>query len=102
MGYKLITFDFTGTLMRFRKPPTIQYEKVASLYGIEIKNKKDFHDNFKTAFKAANKEHPNFGANTNLHWYACIQHEYLSTIFLMSKEVISTSFFLSSLSVGIL
>jgi hypothetical protein len=51
MGYKLITFDFTGTLMRFRKPPTVQYENIARLYGIEIKNKKAFHDNFKKASK---------------------------------------------------
>jgi hypothetical protein len=68
MGYKLITFDFTGTLMRFRKPPTVQYENIARLYGIEIKNKKAFHDNFKKAFKTVNEVHPNFGASTNLHW----------------------------------
>ena len=69
MSYKLITFDFTGTLMRFRIPPPIQYAKIASLYGIEIKNKEAFHSNFKKAFKSVNNEHPNFGASTNLHWY---------------------------------
>lgn len=69
MSYKLITFDFTGTLMRFRIPPPVQYEKVASLYGVEIKNKEMFKSNFRTAFQTVNKEHPNFGASTQLHWY---------------------------------
>lgn len=69
MNYKLITFDFTGTLMRFRIPPATQYEKVAHLYGIKIKSKEEFQNKFKTAFQNINKAHPNFGASTNLHWY---------------------------------
>ncbi|KAI9551180.1 hypothetical protein GHT06_005353 [Daphnia sinensis] len=68
MCYKLITFDFTGTLMRFRIPPHVQYEKIANLYGVEIKNNQAFRKNFKTAFKTVANEHPNFGCNTNLHW----------------------------------
>lgn len=54
--------------MRFRIPPHVQYERIASLYGVEIKNTQAFRKNFKTAFKTADNEHPNFGCNTNLHW----------------------------------
>lgn len=67
-NYKLITFDFTGTLMRFRLPPVTQYERIARLYGIEIKDNYYFQKQFKTAFKAVNEEYPNFGASSNLHW----------------------------------
>jgi len=68
MRFKLITFDFTGTLMRFKLPPGIQYESVAKQYGIEIQNKSSINDAFKTAFKTVRTEHPNFGASTNLPW----------------------------------
>lgn len=75
MNFKLITFDFTGTLMRFRIPPATQYERVADLYGIKLSNKEEFHKNFKTSFQLVNKKHPNFGACTNLHWYYSIKFE---------------------------
>lgn len=54
--------------MRFRVPPAIQYEKVAKLYGIELQDKTNFQNQFKSAFKAVNAIHPNFGASTELHW----------------------------------
>lgn len=73
MRYKLITFDFTNTLMQFRLPPGEQYLKVAALNGIEIKDKKKFQSQFKNAFKIMNAKHPNFGNSADskkmIHWY---------------------------------
>ena len=47
--------------MRFRLPPPVQYENVAKMYGIEIRNKELFKNNFKHAFQTIEKEHANFG-----------------------------------------
>ena len=68
MLFKLVTFDFTGTLMRFRVLPPLQYVEVAKMYGFEIPDRQIFSQKFRSAFQTVEKEHPNFGASTNLPW----------------------------------
>lgn len=62
-GIKLVTFDATNTLLKFRVPPWEYYALVARDYGFtggedEIKSK------FKESFKVMWEKHPNFGKNT--------------------------------------
>lgn len=63
MYYKLITFDVTNTLLKFRVSAGQQYAKVGSLYGVNADPDK-LTAAFKTQWKILNNEHPNFGANT--------------------------------------
>ncbi|GLH04480.1 Rhythmically expressed gene 2 protein [Gryllus bimaculatus] len=66
-AFQLVTFDATGTLMKFRISPPEQYAIVGSMYGVEV-NVKDITSNFKLNWKLLNKEHPNFGKMSGLGW----------------------------------
>lgn len=64
MSYRLVTFDVTNTLLKFRTSPGQQYAKVAHLYGVKADADK-LSRTFKREWKELNVELPNFGANAN-------------------------------------
>ncbi|RWS02082.1 rhythmically expressed gene 2 protein-like protein [Dinothrombium tinctorium] len=65
---KLITFDATNTLLRFKNTVGHEYAKVASLYDVTVdtSTEKRLTNAFKQQFKTLKLEHPNFGVNTGL------------------------------------
>ncbi|KAJ8932269.1 hypothetical protein NQ318_009223 [Aromia moschata] len=64
---RLITFDVTNTLLKFRSAPGKQYGEVGALYGILCDNNA-LGKNFKAHWRKMNVEHPNFGLYTGLGW----------------------------------
>ncbi|XP_073835285.1 rhythmically expressed gene 2 protein [Musca autumnalis] len=67
--FRLVTFDITDTLVRFSKPPAIQYAKTASELGVSDIDQSALEKCFKKEFKAMRKLHPNWGYNTpNFTW----------------------------------
>lgn len=66
--FKLVTFDITDTLLKFKRPPAIQYAKKASDYGYRNVNQLKISENFRIHYKNMDKVHPNFGCHTNLLW----------------------------------
>lgn len=65
--FKLITFDVTDTLLRFKTNPSVEYSKVASEYGYKI-NESKIISSFRTSFALMSQKYPNFGSKTGLHW----------------------------------
>lgn len=63
---RMFTFDATGTLIKFRIPPPLQYAHVGKLHGIHV-NGQDISSHFKICWKKMNLEYPNFG-KSNLGW----------------------------------
>ncbi|XP_023954160.2 rhythmically expressed gene 2 protein-like [Bicyclus anynana] len=62
-GIKLVTFDVTNTLLKFRMPPYDYYAFVAHSHGfkgtgIDIKNR------LLSSYKDLTKQHPNFGRDS--------------------------------------
>lgn len=64
---KLLTFDVTNTLLKFKIAPGQQYAEVGAKYGI-ICDSKTLTNNFKTQWHKMTKEHPNFGLETGMGW----------------------------------
>ncbi|XP_023016187.2 rhythmically expressed gene 2 [Leptinotarsa decemlineata] len=64
---RLITFDVTGTLLKFRSSPSQQYGEIGAMYGILCDNN-TLSANFKAHWRKMTKEHPNFGLHTGLGW----------------------------------
>lgn len=65
--FKLITFDITDTLLKFKTNPSVEYSKVASDYGYKI-NESKIISSFRTSFVMMSEKYPNFGSRTELHW----------------------------------
>lgn len=59
-SFRLLTFDVTNTLLKFRISIGKQYDEIGTLYGISC-NTNLLAENFKNSFKKMSKEHPNFG-----------------------------------------
>ncbi|KAG5884563.1 hypothetical protein JTB14_006590 [Gonioctena quinquepunctata] len=64
---RLITFDVTDTLLKFRSSPGQQYGEIGAMYGV-LCDKDSLSANFKAHWRKMNREHPNFGAHTGLGW----------------------------------
>lgn len=64
---RLITFDVTDTLLKFRSAPGHQYGEIAAKYGI-VCDKNILSANFKAHWRKMNQEHPNFGLYSGLGW----------------------------------
>ncbi|CAH0547320.1 unnamed protein product [Brassicogethes aeneus] len=64
---RLITFDVTNTLLKFRSAPGQQYGEIGAMYGILCDND-SLSANFKAHWRKMNQEHPNFGLNSGLGW----------------------------------
>lgn len=65
--FKLITFDITGTLLKYRSSPAIEYLKTLNKHGIEVKLS-TLEDLINKNWYLMTKAHPNFGLNTGLGW----------------------------------
>lgn len=64
---RLITFDVTDTLLKFRNLPGKQYGEIGAMYGVLADNN-SLAANFKAHWYKMNKEHPNFGLKSGLGW----------------------------------
>lgn len=65
--FKLITFDITGTLLKYRSSPAIEYSNVLKKYGIEVKLS-TLDDLINKNWIFMKRAHPNFGLVTGLGW----------------------------------
>lgn len=64
---KLVTFDVTNTLLKFKEPPWQAYGELARKYGFTGENEA-LSTRFLDKYKHMLIEHPNFGKNSNLSW----------------------------------
>lgn len=64
--FKLVTFDVTDTLMKFSKPPAIQYIETAKKFGITTLERNKAEIAFKKNFKNLAKLYPNYGYNSEI------------------------------------
>lgn len=64
---RLITFDVTDTLLKFRSSPGIQYGEIGAIYGI-VGDHNELSVNFTNHWRRMNKEHPNYGFYSGLGW----------------------------------
>lgn len=79
---KLITFDVTGTILKFKIPVGHQYAKVGSCFGVHI-HPDILTNNFKVGFKKMMVEHPNFGSNDigwENWWGKLVEHTFLDSL----------------------
>jgi REG-2-like HAD superfamily hydrolase len=66
--FKLITFDVTDTLLRFKKPPAIQYAEAAAKFDCTSIDQPKIQKQFVVEFKKMAKQYPNFGYGTTVDW----------------------------------
>lgn len=66
--FRLITFDATDTVVRFSKPPSVQYKETAEHYGISTLNEEKLMTSFKPCFRELAQQYPNFGSGSNIDW----------------------------------
>lgn len=66
-AFKLITFDITGTLLKYRSSPAIEYSDALQKYGVEVRLS-TLEDLINKNWKFMTNTHPNFGLNTGLGW----------------------------------
>lgn len=73
---RLITFDFVGTLIRFRDPPVAKYVEFAAAAGIQT-DYQSLQKKFYTQWRHLDACHPHFGATTNtsslLWWMSLVK-----------------------------
>ncbi|KAJ8876388.1 hypothetical protein PR048_020833 [Dryococelus australis] len=65
--FRLVTFDVTGTLLKFRMSPGEKYAEVAANFGLKVEPRV-LTNNFRTHFRDMCRRHPNFGHTTGLGW----------------------------------
>ncbi|XP_067118595.1 rhythmically expressed gene 2 protein-like [Centruroides vittatus] len=63
--FKLLTFDVTNTLLKFRMSAGEAYARTAKIYGVHVDAAR-LNEAFKTQWKLLRKLHPNFGAYEGL------------------------------------
>lgn len=62
LRYKLVTFDITGTILKFKHPPGVHYANVGAKFGINV-DPHALSTSFKKQWKHLNNSKPNFGLN---------------------------------------
>jgi REG-2-like HAD superfamily hydrolase len=67
--FKLITFDVTDTLLRFKKPPGLHYAEAAAKFNCNSIDQQKIDQQFGIEFKKMTKQYPNFGHGTELDWW---------------------------------
>jgi FMN phosphatase YigB (HAD superfamily) len=65
---KLITFDVTGTLLKFHKPPIEFYKEWGMKHGVLISDNQKLATAFKEIWKRMNEESPHFGIRWETWW----------------------------------
>ncbi|XP_017485744.1 PREDICTED: rhythmically expressed gene 2 protein-like [Rhagoletis zephyria] len=82
--FKLVTFDITDTLLRFRKPPGVQYAETAAMMGVKNLDPNRLQKVFRDEFKAMAKKYPNFGSNSKeiswQEWWVQLVHNVFKRI----------------------
>ncbi|XP_065076762.1 rhythmically expressed gene 2 protein-like [Ochlerotatus camptorhynchus] len=66
--FKLITFDVTDTLLKFSRPPEIQYAIAARQLGCPDVCEKALANCFRSHFKRMARDYPNFGRCSKYDW----------------------------------
>ncbi|XP_055524909.1 rhythmically expressed gene 2 protein-like [Wyeomyia smithii] len=66
--FKLVTFDVTDTLLKFSRPPEVQYAMAARLNGCTGINEQALAECFRTHFKRMARNYPNFGKSSGFDW----------------------------------
>lgn len=61
--FKLITFDLTDTLLKFKRPPGIEYAATATALGFPNVDPDKIAAQFSRNFRQMNNDYPNFGRN---------------------------------------
>lgn len=61
--FKMISFDLTDTLVRFKRPPAIEYAETATALGFPNVDAAKLSAQFPDNFKKMNIQYPNFGRN---------------------------------------
>lgn len=64
-GIRLVTFDATNTLLKFKMVPSQYYTKIARTYGYRG-SESDAQNKMRENFKMMWEQHPNFGRNSIL------------------------------------
>uniref|UniRef100_A0A1B0CDC3 Putative reg-2-like protein n=1 Tax=Lutzomyia longipalpis TaxID=7200 RepID=A0A1B0CDC3_LUTLO len=59
--FRLITFDITDTLLRFKTAPAVQYVKAASKHGYSNVDQTQIANNFSRLFRQMTEKYPIFG-----------------------------------------
>lgn len=67
--FKVVTFDVTDTLMKFSKPPGVQYIETAKSFEITTIDQDKVSSAFKQNFKKLSTQYPNFGYNSQINWH---------------------------------
>ncbi|XP_053950828.1 rhythmically expressed gene 2 protein [Anastrepha ludens] len=62
--FRLVTFDITDTLLKFRKSPGVQYAETAALMGVKNLDPVRLQNIFRDEFKAMARKYPNYGSNS--------------------------------------
>lgn len=78
---RLVTFDVTNTLLRFRVTPGQQYTEVAADCGVRLDGE-EMARKFVNNYKTMNFQHPNFGKRSNIswdEWWRRVVHNTLAT-----------------------
>lgn len=66
--FRLITFDVTDTLLKFRRPPAVEYVRVAATFGHQDVQPEQLTPLFRNHFKRMAHEYPNFGRDHRMDW----------------------------------
>ncbi|XP_058840946.1 rhythmically expressed gene 2 protein-like [Topomyia yanbarensis] len=66
--FKLVTFDVTDTLLKFSRPPEIQYALAARQHGCVEINEQAIARSFRSHFKRMARDYPNFGKRSENDW----------------------------------
>lgn len=61
--FKLVTFDVTDTLLKFKRPPGVEYAATATQLGYPNIDPDKIAAQFSSNFRQMNKDYPNFGRN---------------------------------------
>lgn len=61
--FKLITFDITDTLLKYKRPPGIEYAATATALGLPNVDPDKIAAQFSSNFRQMENDYPNFGRN---------------------------------------
>lgn len=86
--FKLVTFDITETLLKFRKPPALQYKQTAEEFGITTIDDTKLVNAFRLSFKTLSKQYPNYGYGSEITWHEWWRQLVIQVLTLSSAETL--------------
>ena len=63
VGVRLVTLDMVGTVLRFSRPPAVQYQEVAARHGHNLRVE-ELSSSFRQQWRLSNLNFPHFGSTT--------------------------------------